>query len=151
MFAWMEKMTQENHYRKLENMMHNAPIARLTGARIKIGKGRAEVTVPVERRFFHAAEAMHGAIYFMALDNAAWFAVNSLVEDTFVLTVSFNVYFIRPVNKGVIRASGRVTNATRTQYFAEAVLYDGDDHEIARGSGTFVAGKTKLSAEIGYK
>ncbi|HOE80470.1 MAG TPA: PaaI family thioesterase [Smithellaceae bacterium] len=144
-------MTMESHYRKLENMLHDAPFARLTQARIEIEKGKAEVTVPVARHLFHAAEAIHGAIYFMALDNAAWFAVNSLILDTFVLTVSFNVYFIRPVNKGVIRAVGRVTNATRTQYFAEAVLYDEDDKEIARGSGTFVAGKTKLTAEIGYK
>ena len=144
-------MTMESHYRKLENMLHDAPFARLTQARIEIEKGKAEVTVPVARHLFHAAEAIHGAIYFMALDNAAWFAVNSLILDTFVLTVSFNVYFIRPVNKGVIRAAGRVTNTTRTQYFAEAVLYDEDDKEIARGSGTFVAGKTKLTAEIGYK
>lgn len=95
--------------------------------------------------------ALHGSMYFLALDNAAWFAVNSLVPDVFVLTVSFNVYLIRPVDKGIIRAKGCVTNSTKTQFFAEAILYDEENKEIARGSGTFVRGKTKLTPEIGYK
>ncbi|PKN77389.1 MAG: thioesterase, partial [Deltaproteobacteria bacterium HGW-Deltaproteobacteria-1] len=38
-----------------------------------------------------------------------------------------------------------------TQYFAESILYDEDNREIARGSGTFVRGKTKLTPEIGYQ
>ena len=141
----------EDHYRKLENMMHGAPIVKLTGARIAIGKGKSEITLPVNDKLFHAAGALHGSMYFLALDNAAWFAVNSLVPDVFVLTVSFNVYLIRPVDKGIVRAEGRVTNSTRTQFFAEAILYDEDNREIARGSGTFVRGKTKLTPEIGYK
>ena len=144
-------MISEDHYRKLENMMHSAPIVKLTGARIRIGEGTSEITLPVTRDLFHAAGALHGSMYFLALDNAAWFAVNSLVADVFVLTVAFNVYLIRSVTRGIIRAEGRVTNVTRTQFFAEAVLYDEDDREIARGSGTFVRGKTKLTEEIGYK
>ncbi len=90
-------------------------------------------------------------MYFLALDNAAWFAVNSLVPDVFVLTVSFNVHLIRPVGKGMIRVEGFVTNSTRSQFFAAAILYDEDNREIARGSGTFVRGKAKLTPEIGYK
>lgn len=142
---------KEEHYRKLENMMHGAPIVKLTGARISISRGKSEITLPVRQDLFHAAGAMHGSMYFLALDNAAWFAVNSLVPDVFVLTVSFNIYLIRPVDKGIVRAVGLVTNATRTQFFAEAILYDEENREIARGSGAFVRGKTHLTEEIGYK
>ncbi|MHB8137894.1 MAG: PaaI family thioesterase [Smithellaceae bacterium] len=144
-------MIKEDHYRKLENMMHDAPIVKLTGARIHISEGRSELTLPVRQDLFHAAGALHGSMYFLALDNAAWFAVNSLVPDVFVLTVSFNVHLIRPVDKGMIRAEGFVTNSTRSQFFADAILYDEDNREIARGSGTFVRGKAKLTPEIGYK
>jgi len=35
-------MTQESHYRKLENMMLSAPIVQLIGAGAKIEEGRAE-------------------------------------------------------------------------------------------------------------
>jgi len=144
-------MTTESHYRKLENMMHSAALVRLTGARVKIGERTAEITLPVKREFFHAAGALHGALYFMALDNAAFFAVNSVVEDVFVLTTSFTIYITRPVSQGVIRAVGRVVNSTRTQHIAESVLYDGEGKEIARGSGVFVRSKIPLNEAIGYK
>lgn len=143
-------MKHEEHYRKLENLMHSAPIVNLVGARVKIGEGRAEITLPVKRELFHAAGALHGAMYLLAMDNAAFFAVNSLVEDVFVLTSTFNSYFLRPVSGGTVRAVGRVVNASKKQFVAEAVLYDGDDREIARGSGVFVRSGIALTPEIGY-
>jgi uncharacterized protein (TIGR00369 family) len=144
-------MLKNEHYRKLENLMHSAPIVKLAGARVEISKGQAEITLPVKQKLFHAAGALHGAMYFLALDNAAFFAVNSLVEDVFVLTVSFNIYLLRPVDKGVIKAIGKVVNSTKTQYLAESVLYDSENREIARGSGVFVKSKIGLTPEIGYK
>jgi uncharacterized protein (TIGR00369 family) len=144
-------MPTESHYRKLENMMHSAALVRLTGARVKISERTAEITLPVKAEFFHAAGALHGALYFMALDNAAFFAVNSVVEDVFVLTTSFTIYITRPVSQGVMRAVGRVVNSTRTQHIAESVLYDGEGEEIARGSGVFVRSKIPLTEAIGYK
>ena len=142
---------KNEHYRKLENMMHSAPIVKLVGARAEISHGQANIILPVERKLFHAAGALHGAMYFLALDNAAFFAVNSLVEDVFVLTVSFNIYLLRPVDQGIVKASGKVVSSTRTQYLAESVLFDTEGSEIARGSGVFVKGKVKLTPEIGYK
>ncbi len=72
-------MTETDHFRKLENMMHSAPIMRLTGGTVSIARGEARLTLPVREEFFHSAGAMHGALYFLALDNAAFFAVHSLV------------------------------------------------------------------------
>jgi uncharacterized protein (TIGR00369 family) len=142
---------KNEHYRKLENMMHSAPLVKLAGARAEISHGQAEITLPVNQELFHAAGALHGAMYFLALDNAAFFAVNSLVEDVFVLTISFNIYLLRPVDQGVIKAIGKVVNSTSTQYLAESVLYDAENREIARGSGFFVKGRVKLTLDIGYK
>ena len=47
--------------------------------------------------------------YFKLLDDAAFFAVHSIVTDVFVLTTSFNINLIRPVSSGVITAKGKVT------------------------------------------
>lgn len=69
------------HHRKLERMYLGAPINRYFRPRIEIGDGRAAVSIPIREEFFHAAHAAHGAIYFKALDDAAFFAANSLVED----------------------------------------------------------------------
>lgn len=144
-------MINTDHFKKLENMMHAAPFNKLTGAKASIRHGEAEITLPVKEELFHAAGAMHGALYFLALDNAAFFAVNSLVEDVFVLTTSFNIYLTRPVSKGVVKAIGKVVHQDRRQFIAEAVLYDSAGNEIARGSGVFVRSKVRLSENIGYK
>lgn len=144
-------MTNTEHFRKLENMMQTAPFNKLTGASASINHAEAEITLPVREEFLHAAGAMHGALYFLALDNAAFFAVNSLVEDVFVLTTSFNIYLTRPVSEGVVRAVGKVVHQDRRQFIAEAVLKDSSGKEIARGSGVFVRSKFPLSEDIGYR
>jgi uncharacterized protein (TIGR00369 family) len=143
-------MPDPTHFRKLENMMHSAPFVRLTGARVKVKKGEAEITLPVRQEFFHAAGALHGALYFLALDNAAFFAVSSLVEDVFVLTASLTTYLIRPVTEGPLKAVGKVVNRGRTQFIAESVLQDADGREVGRANGIFVKGRTPLSKDIGY-
>ena len=144
-------MNNEEHYRKLERMYLSAPINQYYAPEIHISEGQAQVTIPVRRDFFHAADAVHGAVYFKLLDDSAFFATNSLVEDVFVLTVSFNVYFTRPISEGVMKATGKVVQASRRLIIAESIVVDSEEHEIARGSGTFLRSKIELTEEIGYK
>jgi len=141
---------QEEHFRRLERMYSSAPINQFFGPRLVVSEAKAEVSIRVKRDFFHAAEALHGSVYFKALDDAAFFAVNSLVEDRFVLTVSFNIYLLRPVSAGTIQATGRVVHRSNRLYMAESVLVDSAGLEIARGSGTFMTSSTSLTPEIGY-
>lgn len=49
---------------------------------------------------YRSVHTVHGPVYFRALDDAGFFAVNSLVEDVFVLTASFNVNLFRPMKSG---------------------------------------------------
>jgi len=138
-----------DHYRKLERMYLSAPVNRNYSPAIEISEGRAVVELEVVEHFFHAAKAVHGAVYFKALDDSAFFAANSLVPDRFVLTVSFNVYFTRPVSEGTLRGEGRVVHRSKSLLIAESVLFNAD-REVARGSGTFVPSKIELSEELGY-
>lgn len=108
------------------------------------------MVIPVRRQLFHAADAVHGAVYFKLLDDAAFFAANSLVDDVFVLTVSFTVYFTRPVSQGEMKATGRVVHRSRRLVIAEAELVDSAGREIGRGSGTFMRSNVELSAVPGY-
>jgi uncharacterized protein (TIGR00369 family) len=144
-------MSNEEHYRKLERMYLSAPVNEYYAPEIHIGAGQAQVSIPVRRDFFHAADAVHGAVYFKLLDDSAFFAASSLVEDVFVLTVSYNVYFTRPVSEGVMKATGKVVQASRRLIIAESVVVDSKEREIARGSGTFMRSKIKLTEGIGYK
>ncbi|MDH3283809.1 MAG: PaaI family thioesterase [Acidobacteriota bacterium] len=141
----------EEHYRRLERMYEAAPINRWLEPRLRISEGTAQVVMPVRDDMFHAAGAVHGSLLFKMLDDAAFFAVNSLVRDVFVLTVSFNVYFTRPVSAGEITASGRVVHRTRRLFVGESALADEGGAEIARGSGSFVTSRFRLSEQIGYR
>ena len=141
----------QEHYRKLERMYLAAPINEFYKPEIRISQGTAEIRVTVDQRFFHAADAMHGSVYFKNLDDAAFFAVSSLVEDNFVLTSNFNLYLHAPVSGGVIRSSGRVVRGGGSSFLAESVLYNEQNEEIARGSGMFVKSKIGLAPELGYR
>lgn len=139
-----------SHFRRLENMYRSAPVNVYYEPRITIGEGIAEISIPVKPSSFHAAGALHGAVYFKLLDDAAFFAANSLVKDTFVLTTSFTVYLTRPVTGGTLTSRGRVASATKSLIVAEAVVTNDDGKEVGRGSGTFMRSQVPLTPEIGY-
>ena len=63
-------MSKEEHYRKLEHMYLSAPVNEYYGPEIHISEGRVRVTIPVRPDFFHAADAVHGAVYFKLLDDS---------------------------------------------------------------------------------
>jgi uncharacterized protein (TIGR00369 family) len=146
-----ETESREGHYRKLERMYLTAPLNDFYRPTIRVDRGRSEITVPVTEALFHAAGAVHGSVYFKMLDDAAWFAVNSLVADEFVLTTTFTVYLTRPISSGILRSVGNVVNEGRTRWIAEAVVYDAEDREIGRGSGAFAKSGRKLGPDIGYE
>jgi uncharacterized protein (TIGR00369 family) len=141
----------DEHFRKLERMYLGAPINRFYEPVIRISEGRAEITMPMKPDFFHAANAVHGSVYFKALDDSAFFAANSLVSDVFVLTVTYTVYLTRPITDGEMRASGRVVHRSKSLIIADAELMDSSDRQIARGSGTFMRSQIALSPAIGYE
>ena len=102
------------------------------------------------RRCYHAAGAAHGTIYFKMLDDAAFYAANTLVTDRFLLTTSFNLHFTKPVRHGEVVAEGRWISGRRRVLVAEARLIDADGEEIGRGTGTFMRSRIALSGLDGY-
>ena len=143
-------MTKDPHFSALENMYQAAPINDFFCPTIEVTEGAAVIEIEVADKFFHAANAVHGSVYFKMLDDAAFFAANSLERDAFVLTTSFTTYFTRPLLSGRIRSVGSVVHRSRTQTLAEAVLYDADGKVAGRGSGLFVRGSIALRDARGY-
>ena len=143
-------MNAEEHYRKLENLYASAPINAFFLPAMYVSEGHTEIEIEVSEKLFHAAHAVHGSVYFKMLDDAAFFAANSLEHDVFVLTTAFTTYLTRPVSSGKMRSVGKVVNRNKTQFIAEAVLYDSNDNEVGRGNGIFVRSNIKLCADVGY-
>ena len=144
-------MNKEKHFMALENMYLAAPINNFYKPRIVVSEGQSEIEVELNENYYHAAGAVHGSVYFKMLDDAAFFAANSLEREVFVLTATFTIHLTRPVSSGNMRAVGKVVNRTESEFIAESIGYNSDGKEIARGSGIFVRGKFKLAKALGYK
>jgi len=140
-----------DHFRKLERMYAAAPINRWFAPSLTVLSGRAEVRIPLRPEFHHAAGATHGAVYFKALDDATFFAANSLVTDVFVLTASFEIELLRPVVGGAFRAVAQVTEPGERRIVAEGELFDGDGALVARGRGRFALSRIPLSPAVHYR
>jgi len=99
----------------------------------------------------HAAGALNGGLYFKMLDDAAFFAANSLVRETFVLTSNFTIHLFRSISGGITCSVESLAFSKRSSFVAEARLYLEDGKEAAMGSGTFVKGATPLATIPGYE
>jgi len=139
------------HWRALEGLYASAPVNSLFSSQLTItGEGTARIAFDVDERCYHAAGAAHGTIYFKMLDDAAFYAANTLVTDKFLLTTSFNLHFSRPVKSGRVIAEGRWISGRRRVLVAESRLVDAQGEEIGRGTGTFQRSRIALSGLPGY-
>lgn len=142
------------HYRKLEKMyLQNANINSnlYPSITLEISEKQAIITLEVSSTYHHALGAIHGSVYFKMLDDAAFFAVNSIVTDVFVLTTNFNINIVRPVSEGLLTAVGKVRFISKNLWIAEATMTDEKGREIAFGTGHFARSRVELSPEIGYQ
>ena len=139
------------HHRALERLYAAAPVNTLFASRLVIEKeGASRIEFDVTEAVFHAAGAAHGTLYFKMLDDAAFYAANTLVTDRFLLTTSFNLHFTKPVREGTVVAEGRWVSGRRRVFVAESRLVDAEGDEIGRGTGTFMKSRIPLSSLDGY-
>ena len=139
------------HWRALEGLYASAPINALFPSRLEIEQeGHARILFDIAPQWFHAAGAAHGTTYFKMLDDAAFYAANTLVTDRFLLTTSFNLLFSRPIRSGRVVAEGRWISGRRRVLVAEARLVDEEGEEVGRGTGTFMRSQFALSSLPGY-
>ena len=139
------------HHRALESLYAAAPINRKFDSRLEIpGAGEARISFTIDESVYHAAGAAHGTVYFKMLDDAAFYAANSLVSDRFLLTTAFNMHFTSPVRAGPVVAEGKWISGKRRVFVGESRLIDSEGEEIARGTGTFMRSHIALSTLPGY-
>ncbi|MCZ8018959.1 PaaI family thioesterase [Novosphingobium sp.] len=139
------------HWRALESLYASAPVNRLFESELTVtGEGSARIVFNVTESCYHAAGAAHGTIYFKMLDDAAFYAANTLVTDRFLLTTAFNLHFTKPVRTGQVIAEGRWVSGRKRVLVAESRLVDAEGEEIGRGTGTFMRSRIALAGLPGY-
>lgn len=141
----------DRHFRALEALYASAPVNTTFASQLEVaGEGRTRIEFEVTPAMFHAAGAAHGTIYFKMLDDAAFYAANSLVTDMFVLTTAFNLFLTRPVPEGPLVAEGRWVSGQRRVLIAESWLTDAEGEEVGRGTGTFMRSRIPLASLPAY-
>ena len=142
----------ERHFRALESLYVSAPVNALFSSHLEItGEGTARIVFDVTEDVYHAAGAAHGTIYFKMLDDAGFYAANTLVTDRFLLTTSFNLPFTKPIRLGRVVAEGRWVSGRKRVFVAESRLIDEEGDEVGRGTGTFMRSHIPLSGLPGYR
>jgi acyl-coenzyme A thioesterase PaaI-like protein len=140
------------HFRALESLYRSAAINNLFESTLEIAEpGVARIRFEVLPTSFHAAGAAHGTLYFKMMDDAAFYACNSLVSDRFLLTTAFNMVFTQPIRTGPVIAEGRWISGKRRVFVGEARLLLPDGEEAGRGTGTFMRSHIPLSSLDGYR
>jgi uncharacterized protein (TIGR00369 family) len=139
-------MSAEEHYRKLERLYVSAPTNAYYKPSISVAEGIAEIQIDVRPDFYHAMAAIHGSVYFKLLDDAGFFAANSLVTDVWLLTANFTIHLLRPVSSGRLTAQGKVLNPGGRQFLADAQLFDSDAQLVAYGMGAYARSKMAIGA-----
>lgn len=139
-------MSKEKHFKKLLDIYDIAPIHSFyKDIKLEVRELEATITLPVQSTFFHGGLAVHGSVYFKLLDDAAYFAVQSEVEDYFIVTTQFDIQLLRPVNSGILRAEGKAYFIAQNLFAGSAEIYDDKDRLIAKGQGQFMKSKLPLS------
>ncbi|AFE06194.1 hypothetical protein COCOR_05105 [Corallococcus coralloides DSM 2259] len=133
-------------YDALMRILPLAPINKLYQPRdLVVRKGEASLEMPVLEQFFNGGHMVHGSTYFKGLDEAAWFAANSLADRFALATTSFTTYIVRAVRKGNLQVRARVISATPNLVVVEADMFNDGDVLVARGSGTFQPTQVPIS------
>lgn len=140
-----------NHFDRLIHMYRSAPIHNFyEGITMVLEKERAEIELNIDERYFHAGMSAHGSVYFKLLDDSAYFACQTLVDDYFLVTSNFSVSLLRPIRQGKVKAIGTVDFNALNICTASSRLYDEKGRLCATGHGQFVKSKLSLDSVPAY-
>ncbi|MFT6827264.1 MAG: hypothetical protein ACJAZV_000545 [Roseivirga sp.] len=146
-------MSDPSHYRKLETLFQSAPLNQgiFKGSELEVEFEKATLRLAIGNQYFHAADAMHGAIYFKLLDDSAYFAAASIEETFFLLTKSYTIHFRRPVMEDDLTAFGKVMEVNEKEILAASEIYNSAGKLVANGEGVFVKGSKRLDELKGFE
>ena len=135
-----------SHYKVLEQIYLSAPVNQSLDLEIEVMEGEVLIKQMVKPEHCHTMGGVHGAYYFKCLDDACYFAANSIELEYCMLTVDYHIRFLRPITPDLhyIQASGHVVSTTKRLTICEGILKDSLGREIARGTGSFMPSQMRL-------
>lgn len=140
----------EHHLRLIRSCMA-APISMHLQRQIEIPEdGHCRLSIPFQSQFTQNSGFLHGALLFEVADTAGFIAANSVEPEFSVLTVDFNINFIRPVSKGSVIASARVIHKGKSVIICNASVTNETGNLVAEGRGTYMISSIRLMDNADY-
>ena len=121
----------------MENAYLAARSNELLDLGIRISEGEADIVIPLREDVSSDRGNVLDALCISIMNDAAYYAVNSLVGHAPVATVSFNASLTRAHPAGDLLARGRFVGMSADRYLADSILTDSAGTEVGRGEGEF--------------
>jgi len=141
----------QEHFERLERMHIKSPINNLLNSKIKIKQGETKLNFKTNKDMNNALNKIHNAYKFMALEVAAFFAANSLIEDVLVSTKSFEILFSKPTTSNELIAFAKFSEKSMGNYIISIDLYDTKKNLVAKAKGVFRRSKNILKDIKNYQ
>ena len=141
----------EKHFDKLEKMYSNSNLNKILEGKIEISQGESILNFHFRKNMQSETKNIHNAYNFMSMENVAFYAANSLIEDVLVSTRSFEVSFFKPTNSKKLTAKAKFIEKSMGNYIISTELLDHNGIVISKGKGIFRRSKTLLKNIKNYQ
>lgn len=131
------------HRLVLDRWISCAPYERLLHMEIvEACDGRATLAMPFLVQFAQGAALMHGGALLSLADTAMVMAIKSVLEPhTHFATVHVSADYVKPVSRGVVTATARLTRRVGRKISGEAQVSDDSDEPVLVATGKFVVAR----------
>lgn len=135
------------HLEVLERQYLTGPHIQSLDPGISIAEGEADILVPLRKELQDPSGRLRSSICINVMNDAATYAVSSLVGRGGTHTESFNVSLTDTVPSGDLLARGCFVGMSGSRYLAESILVDSEGREIGRADGVFILSQTTVLGE----
>lgn len=129
----------------LRALVAGSAFYRWSGIRVAdANKGMVTLELDLDDHHRNVQGFAHGGVLATIADAAMGLSVRSaLGPGRRHVTIEMGMHYLRPVTTGTITASGRAIRVGTEIAYAEAVVTDADDRDLARASGTYSVTKPR--------
>jgi len=133
------ELTDEQR-RRVESAREGVPFLKLLGIEVEsVAPGTATLSVAVREELMRNDRIVHGGVMASLIDSAFAFAIIPMLSDgERTVTVDMTIHYLRPLSRGVAKATARIVRAGRRVITLSAELFDENEKLAATAVSTYL-------------